>query len=141
MGSQRILERWAERAIDLHHVQVAHAGRQVLGQHPQPPADLERHVAGFQLRQATDHPEDVVVDQEVLAELAIRAHAEATQTAQARLARLGRRDHHPKTRAAVRSTAASSSAYEMPRRSATCSAVATTLEGSLGLPRTGWGDR
>ena len=43
-------------------------------------------------------------------------------------------DHHPKTRAAFASTVASSSAYGVPRSSASASAVATTFAGSFAPP-------
>ena len=94
-----------ERAIHLDHVQVGHPGRQVLGEHAEPAAHLQHHVAGVELRGAVDHTEQVVVDQEVLAELAIGAHVELAQAPHARLARLA---HQPNTRAALASTARSS---------------------------------
>ena len=60
---------------------------EVLGQHAEPAADLEHDVVGAQLRRAADHVEQVRVDQEVLAQLAVRADAERLQAAQARLGR------------------------------------------------------
>src|SRR5439155_25269094 len=122
-----------ERTVDLDDMNVRDPGREVFGQHPQPAADLEDHIGRIELRRAPDHAEDVVVDQEVLAELAVRAYPELAQPAQAGLARPGAPPrplaHHPKTRAAFRSTIASSSAYDVPRSSATYSAVCTTLAG------------
>ena len=107
-GRERLGERRLERAVDLDHVEVRHARREVLAQHAQPPADLEHDVGRLELGGATDHSEDVVVDQEVLAELAVGADLEAAQAAQAGLAGLAA--HHPRTRAAFSSTVRSSSA-------------------------------
>ena len=86
---------------------MAHARREVLRQNSQSPAHLQHHIGRVELRRATDHSEDVVVDQEVLTELAVGAHPEAAQAAQARLARFAA--HHPKTRAEFSSTVRSSS--------------------------------
>src|SRR3954449_5880648 len=96
-------------------MQVPPARRQELGQHAQPAADLEHHVAAVQLGGVTDHPQDVVVDQEVLAELPVRAYAEGAQPPQAGLARLTparlvlRRAHAPNTRSRFASTVRSRS--------------------------------
>ncbi len=135
---ERVRERGLERAVDLHHVQVAHARGQVLREHAEPAADLEHHVGGVELGGALDHAQQVVVDQEVLAELAVRPHVELPQAPEARLARLA---HQRSTRAALASTARSSSSYETPRSPATWRAVCATLAGSFGLPRSGWGER
>ena len=54
----------------------AQRGREVLGEHAEPAADLEHDVVGRQLRSPLDDAEDVRVDQEVLAELAVGPHAE-----------------------------------------------------------------
>ena len=86
---------------------MAHARRQVLRQHPQPPADLEDDVVRLELGGRADDAQQVVVDEEVLAQLSVGPDVELPQTSQARLAGLGR--HHPKTRAAFDSTSASSS--------------------------------
>ncbi len=105
----------------------------MLRQHAEPAAHLEHDVVGLELGEAADDLEDVVVDQEVLPELAVRANRELSQAAEARLTWPR---YHPKTRAALRSTSVSSSSYATPRRDATCSAVLTTLAGSFGFPRT-----
>ena len=75
------------------------------------PGELpQHHVALVELGQPPDHTEEVGVHQEVLPQLAVGVHAELAQAAQARLGReLGRDAHHPNSRAAVPSTAASSS--------------------------------
>ena len=97
-----------------------------------------------QLRGAADHAEDVRVDQEVLAELAVGAYPELPQPAQARLdgaRHPARRSHQPNTRAALRSTAAPSSATETPRSSARKATVWATNAGWLRSLRTTWGVR
>jgi hypothetical protein len=63
-------------------VQVGHSRREELRQHAQPAAHLEHDVARVELGGRADHPQDVVVDQEVLPELAVRPHAELAQPAQ-----------------------------------------------------------
>ena len=105
---ERLGERRLERAVDLDHVQVGDPRRQVLAQHAEAAADLEHDVRAIELRGAVDHAEDVVVDQEVLAELAVGPDPVCAQAPQAGLARLV--GHHPKTRAAFCSTVRSSSA-------------------------------
>src|SRR5688500_17449525 len=105
---------------------------QMLGQDPEPAPHLEHHVRLGQLRGVGDQPEHVVVDEEVLAELAVGADAELAHPADAALYA-----HQPKMRSALRSTRASSSSYETPRSSASLCAVCTTFAGAFGFPRTG----
>ncbi len=95
-------ERLAQALVDLHHVHVGDALGEVLGEHAEAAADLEHDVAGVELGGAADHAEDVRVDQEVLAEVAIGPHAEAAHAPQARLRRGVRHGAHaqPNTRAA-----------------------------------------
>ena len=97
---------------------------EVLREHAEAAADLEHDVGGLERGGAADHVEQVRVDQEVLAELPVGADAELTQAAQARLDR--EVAHQRSSRAALASTAASSSSYAIPRRSATKRAVCTT---------------
>ena len=73
------------RRRDVENVHVGDAGREVLGQDAEAAADLEHDVVGPQLGQPPDHLQQVRVDQEVLAQLAIGADAELAQAAQARL--------------------------------------------------------
>ena len=98
---QRVPERGLERGVDLHHVEVPDTRGQVLREHSQPAAHLEHHVVRPELGGTLDHAEQVVVDQEVLAELTVGPDLELPQAAQARLARLA---HQPNTRAAFAST-------------------------------------
>ena len=107
-GASASSQRGHQRAVDLDDVDVRGARRQVLAEDAEPAADLEHDVVGAELRGALDDPEDVRVDEEVLAEVALGAHAELAQAAQARLGGevLG---HHPNSVAALASTRRSSS--------------------------------
>ena len=51
-GVERLAQRRLERAVDLDHVQVRHARREVLRQHAEPAADLEHDVGRVELRRA-----------------------------------------------------------------------------------------
>ena len=119
-----VAQRRLEPAVDLDDVDVRRALGEVLRQHAEAAADLEHDVVGAQLRRPRDHAEQVRVDQEVLPQVAHGADAEGLQAAQARLRR--ELAHQPNRRAAFASTACSSSAYSMPRRSAMKRAVWTT---------------
>ena len=80
----------------------------MLAEHAEAAADLEHDVVGVELGGALDDAEDVRVDEEVLAEVALGAHAELAQAAQARLGgELA--GHQPKSVAALASTRRSSS--------------------------------
>ena len=136
---ERLAQGRLERAVDLHDMEVRHLRREELRQHAEPAADLEHDIARVELGRGADHAQDVVVDQEVLAELAVGADAEGAQAPEARLARLVA--HGPSTRAAFASTLRSSSSYSIPRSSATKRAVWVTFAGSFGLPRSGCGER
>ena len=102
-----VAQRLLEPAVELDDVHVARTLGEVLGEHAEAAADLEHDVLGAELGGARDHLEQVGVDQEVLAQLAVRADPERPHAAQARL----RREvaHQPNSRAALASTAASSS--------------------------------
>ena len=92
-------------------------------------------------RGAPDHAEEVGVDEEVLAQLAVGRDAERAQPAQARLDRLGHGSPPEQARrrcARRRPRRSRGGRRGPPRRRARC---ATTWRGSLGLPRTGWGAR
>ena len=94
-----------ERAVHLDHVEVGHARGEVLREHAESAAHLEHHVGLVELGGALDYSEQVVVDQEVLPELAVGPDAEAAKSPEARLPRLA---HQPSTRAAFASTVRSS---------------------------------
>ena len=59
-------------AVDLDGVHVRDALGEVARQHAEARADLEHDVVGRELGEAADHAEDVLVDEEVLAELLLR---------------------------------------------------------------------
>ena len=107
----RVRERLPQTFVDLHDVHVPSAPREVLGQHSEATSDLEHNVARRELGRAADNPEDVGVDQEVLAEVAVGTDAESTHPPQAGLNRPFSHGAHPQanTRAALRCTVAPSS--------------------------------
>ena len=102
---ERVAQRELQAAVELDHVNVRDALGQVLAQHAEAAADLEHDVLG-RARRPADDVEDVRVDEEVLAELAVRADAELAHAA----GWLRGLAHQPKSLAALASTAASSSA-------------------------------
>ncbi len=88
-GIDGVAQRGLERAVELDDMDVRDASGEVLRQHAETAADLQPDVVGLQLRLALDDAEDVGVDEEVLAEVALGPHAELAHPAQARLARAG----------------------------------------------------
>jgi hypothetical protein len=104
---ERVAQGRLEPAVELDHVDVARGLGEVLRQHAEAAADLEHDVVRPELRGARDDAQQVRVDQEVLAELAVRPDPERLHAAQAGL----RREvaHQPNRRAALASTARSSS--------------------------------
>src|SRR5439155_9634096 len=60
---------WLEAAVELDCVHVRDACREVAREHTLPRSDLEDDVTGLQVGEPPDHAEDVLVDEEVLAEL------------------------------------------------------------------------
>src|SRR5262245_9979468 len=86
--------------------------------------DLQNNVRRLELGEALDHAEDVLVDEEVLAELLLGTDA-----------------HSPKQRAAFASICSASSASSALRARARAATVYTTFAGSFGLPRLGSGAR
>ena len=111
MRRERLGEDGLQAPVGFDDVEVVDAGREIGAQDPEAAADLEHDIVRGELREAADHAEQVVVDEEVLPELAVRADAEARKAfeACARLAhgRCGRA-HHPKSRAALSLTIRSS---------------------------------
>ena len=87
VGVERVAQRRFEPAVELDHVNVRGPVGEVLRQHAESAADLEHDVVGVQRRGAADDVEDVRVDQEVLAQLAVRPDPELPHPAQARLRR------------------------------------------------------
>ncbi len=128
-----VTQRLAQMLVELDHVHVRDPLGEVLGEHAQAAADLQHDILVPQLGGALDHAEDVRVDQEVLPQLAVGADPELPHPAQAGLDWCGRvhhePTHQPNTRAALRSTIASSSANDTPRSSAMNAAVWATNAG------------
>ena len=62
-------EMWLEPAVELDGVDARDSLGEVFGQNPQARPDFEHDVFRVELREPPDDAEDVVVDQEVLAEL------------------------------------------------------------------------
>src|ERR671935_234255 len=124
--SEPLRERVRKRAVELDRVHARDAVGEIGGQDPEPRTDLEHDVLRRELREAADHAEDVLVDEEVLPELL-----------------LGEREPHEseKAAAAFASSRAASSAGSSPRASASATTVWTTFAGSFGRPRRGWGLR
>ena len=61
-----------ERAVELDRVDVRDALGEVAREDAEARADLEHDVVGLEVGEAPDHAEDVLVDEEVLAELLLR---------------------------------------------------------------------
>src|SRR5204863_3258443 len=87
--------------------------------------DLEDDVLRRELGQTADHAQDVLVDEEVLAELALREDVHGSE----------------KTAAAFASICRVNSLASSPRIAASAATVWTTCAGSFVVPRTGWGER
>ena len=71
--AQSLPQRPLETGIELDSVHLCHAVGEIHRERAEPWADLEHTVDGLELREAADHAEDVLVDEEVLAELLLRA--------------------------------------------------------------------
>src|ERR1700722_14024612 len=136
----------------------AHTRREIGRQNSLASSDLQDDVAYSQLRLTSNHVQDVWIAQEVLSQLSAAptgpacrlvpsgcvpfgcALRGATRTG-GLVPRMGgpaprMGAHHPKTRSALRSTVASSSAMDTPRNSAMNSAVCATKDGWLRCLRT-----
>jgi DNA polymerase III epsilon subunit-like protein len=125
--AERLIEALLERPVELDGVDERHAfgeeGRQHAGAGP----DLEDDVVGRKGGEALDHPEQVLVDEEVLAEAALGLR----QPAHCR----------PKAARALAAVRSPSSAASSPRAAASAATVWTTFAGSLRRPRSGCGER
>ena len=116
-----------ERRVELDRVHVRDALGEVAREHAEPGADLEHDVVRLELGEPADHAEDVLVDEEVLAELLLRRRRSS-----------GKPKHSAALRVDLRARARSGSS---PRACASAASVWTTYAGSFGLPRTGCGAR
>ena len=115
-----------ERAVELDGVHERDPVGEEARQDAAARADLEHDVVRRELGEPPDHAEDVLVDEEVLAELLLRRDVLTAGRSSARRSR--------------RSARASSSASS-PRASASAARVWTTFAGSFGRPRRGCGAR
>ena len=114
-----------ERAVDLDGVDERDPLGEVAREDAEPGADLEHDVLGLELGETADDAEDVLVDEEVLAEVLLRADGH----------------ERPKAAVAFASICASSSVGSSSRAAASAASVWTTFAGSFGRPRTGCGAR
>ena len=131
-----------EAPVDLHRVHRAGRAREGGGQHPQAGAHLQHGVARADARLAHGQVDQVLVEQEVLAELGVGAQAMGReQPHDADPAPPGRPGHQAKARAAFRVVSSSRASSVTPRSAAMNRSVWTTLAGRLGRPRRGTGAR
>ncbi len=128
MPGEGVPEMRLEAPVELDCVHVGNALRQIARQDAEPGADLENDVLVGKGREAPGDSQDVLVGEEVLAELAVRRHRVAAHGSS-------------KASAAFDSICRPSSSTSSPRASARIVYVWTTFAGSFGRPRTGWGAR
>jgi hypothetical protein len=124
LRTRDVLEPAAKAAVDLDRVHMRDTLRQEPREDAEAGADLEHDIVRVELGEAPDDAEDVVVDQEVLAELLLRRDV-----------------RRPKTAVAFASICAASSAASSLRAAASASTVCTTYAGSFRRPRTACGAR
>jgi hypothetical protein len=115
-------ERRLEPAVDLDGVDEGDTPGEPGCQHAEPGADLEHDVIGLQGHEPPGDVEHVVVDQEVLAEVAVGANPELAHPRQRHL----RAAHRRKPRVALASICPSSTAGSTPRWPARASSVRIT---------------
>jgi hypothetical protein len=83
VASEEVGEVRLQRAVELHRVDMAgHAGEPAR-ENSQTRPDLEHHVFGTELGKTLDHGEDVLVGEEVLAQLLLRTDGHGRQKAAA----------------------------------------------------------
>src|SRR5262245_10887225 len=127
MARERRLELRLEPAVDLDGVDALDAIGEEGRQRAEPGPDLQYDVRRTELRKPFDHPEDVRVDEKVLAESV--------------LGNDGLRHGSENRRLALASIFASRSSGAPPRAAASAPTVWTTCAGSFVRPRTGCGAR
>jgi hypothetical protein len=82
-GSVDAFEVRRESPVQLDRVHVRDALGEEAGQHAEPRPDLEHDVRALERGEALDHAQDVVVDEEVLAERFLRRHLHSPKTSSA----------------------------------------------------------
>ena len=132
-------QRRLELAIDLDRRHVRDLRRQVLGQRSDAGADLEHDVLRPQVGEPIDHLEQVVVEQEVLPELAVRPQAVLREPAERPLPQLLHQTGSANAASALSTTARASSSGSTPRSPAMKRSVSSTIAGRHGRPRCGTG--
>ena len=129
-AGERGRERGLEAAVDLDGVDERDALGEPGGEHAQPGADLEHDVGRVERQEAAGDPQDVVVDEEVLAEVAVGPDPELAHPRERDLRPRGSAvpsaPHSPNTRVALASICASSTAGATPRSAASTSRVRMT---------------
>src|SRR5262249_17860262 len=125
MVAERPSEARLERAVEFDGMDELDAIGEEAGEDPEPRADLEYDVAGSQIAQTAHDAEDVLVDEEVLAERLLGCAAHGRRSAAMAFA----------------SVPAARSSRVSPRASASVRSVCTTLAGSFRSPRTACGAR
>src|SRR6266498_4102477 len=108
-----------ERAVDLDRMHERDAVGEVARQDAEPGADLEHDVVRLEPGEPSDHAEDVLVDEEVLAELLLRADR-----------------HSEKQRVAFASSCVASASGSSLRARASTATVCTTFAAVRTSPRT-----
>ena len=126
-GAERGGQPLLERAVDLDGVHQADALGEERGEDAHARPDLEHDVVGVQFREAADDAEQVLVDEEVLAEVALGV----------------RKPAHERWKAARAFSAVCrpSTSASSPRAAASAATVCTMFAGSFGRPRRGCGAR
>src|ERR1700693_2090305 len=116
-----------EGAVELDGVHARDPLGEIGGENSEPGADFQNDVVARQPGEATDDAEDVLVDEKVLAEVAVRGDWQ--------------RHGSENAAAAFASMRVPSSSGSSPRTSARAATVSMTFAGSLGRPRRAWGAR
>ena len=116
-----------EGTVELDCVHTLDTLGEVAGQDAEAGADLEHDVVLLELREAPNHAEDVLVHQEVLAEISVRRDRKLHGS--------------EKAAAAFAEMRSASSPASSPRAFASSATVRTMFAGSLGRPRRAWGAR
>ena len=123
-AGERGAQRRLEAPVELDRVHERRRVGEHRRHHAEPGPDLDHDVVGLELGQAERDADEVVVDQEVLAEPRVRHDPELGEPRQRDLA--GRRHGSRNARAAFASTCSASASDVTPRRSATNASVSIT---------------
>ena len=114
--ADRLVQRWLERTVELDGMDVRDAFREVTSEDSEARPDLEDDVIGLEIAHPSDDAEDVLVDEEVLAQSLLRRDAHGSRNAVAAFAWV----------------CVASISIGSPRSSASVRSVCTTFAGSFG---------